>query len=97
MIVSDFHLNINDIPGWIIAAVTVTSLWKTWRADRRIAKTMELAHTTAAQIDLIHKETNSMRATLEDAAVARGILEGRGQVKTEIADQVIRLDVKPTA
>jgi hypothetical protein len=82
-------INLGDLPSWVIAMVAAAGLWKAWKAERHSAKAAAIAATSAVQIDLIHAETNSMRAQLELAATARGVLEGRTQVHDERAERAL--------
>lgn len=81
-------VNLGDLPSWIIAFTAAGGLWKAWKAERHSAKAVALGIATVAQVEAIHKETNSMRAQLETAAIAKGVLTGRTQVHDEQAAQI---------
>ena len=82
-------INLGDVPSWIIAAVAAGGLWKAWKAERNSAKALAVGVSTAAHVEAVHQETNSMRTQLEAAATARGVLAGRTQVYDEHAEQMI--------
>ena len=85
-------INLGELPQWIIAVAGGMGLWKSWRAEQQARRAAHVAtaasvqiEKSAAQIDLIHKETNSMRAQLEAATIAKGVLAGREEKTQEIA------------
>lgn len=59
---TNYVVNLGDVPAWILSIAAVVNIWMVW----------SLHHKT----ELIHKETNSMRAALELAAEAKGKLAG---------------------
>ena len=72
-------VQLGDIPQWVIAVIAAAGLWKSWKAERNSATAAELSASTAVDVAAVKHETNSMREALEEAAKARGILEGRKQ------------------
>lgn len=66
---TSYTVNFGDAPAWILSIAAVVNVWMVWSLHHKAG----LIH---KDTELIHKETNSMRAALELAAQAKGKLEG---------------------
>lgn len=68
---SRFVIALGELPAWILSITGVVNFWFIWSLHKKT--------------ELIHKETNSMRAALEVAAKAEGKLEGKEAAILEVA------------
>lgn len=58
----EITINVGELPAWVLSIAACVNIWMVWSLHQKT--------------ELIHKETNSMRAALEVAAEAKGKLEG---------------------
>lgn len=69
----EIALDIGSFPQWIVAIVAALGLWKSWVTSRDMKQ--------------VKRETNGMRAALESAKHAEGVLEGRKERNEELGEE----------
>jgi uncharacterized protein YqgV (UPF0045/DUF77 family) len=84
---TNYTINLGELPQWVIAIVAALGLWKSWRIEKHMAEVALQTTATATDMRDVKHETNSMRTAIEAAKLAEGILAGRKEAHEEIATQ----------